>query len=286
MSADARRAGLSFGARYGGAALVTGASAGIGEAFARRLAADGTDLVLVARRGDRLEALAAELTRAHGVTAHACALDLTLPDAVPRLVAFLEQRTIAIGIQVHNAGFGASGPLHEAVPEGLARMVDLHCRVPVAILSALLPPMIARRRGAVIVVASVAGYQLGPGSAVYSASKAFDLLLGESLWAELEPYGIDALALSPGYTHTEFHDAAGISRGAIPAWAWATADDVAAAGLKGLGRRASVVPGQLYQALCALVRLVPRGWMNRLAVPIFFRKLGRVRADDRRRPGV
>lgn len=286
MIEHARGAAPSYGARYGGAALITGASAGIGEAFARRLAADGTDLVLVARRADRLEALAAELARAHGVAVHACPLDLLAPDAVPQLVAFLEQRGIAVGLQVHNAGFGVAGTLHESAPERLAAMVELHCRVPVALLSALLPPMIARGKGAVIVVASVAGYQLGPGSAVYSASKGFDLLLGESLWAELAPFGIDALALSPGYTRTEFHQAAGISKGAIPGWAWASADHVARAGLEGLGRRGSVVPGALYQALCAIVRLVPRGLLNRFAIPIVFRKLQRVRADERRRSGA
>ena len=276
----------SYGARYCGAALITGASAGIGEAFARRLAQDGTDLVLVARRADRLEALATELARSHGIAAHALPLDLLAPDAVPRLLSFLESRGLKIGIQVHNAGIGLSGPLHDADPDRLLNAVDLHCRVPLALLRALLPPMVERETGAVIVVASVSGYQLGPGGAAYAATKAFDLVLGESLWAELKPFGIDALALSPGYTLTEFHEAAGISRAAIPGWAWASADDVARAGLEGLGRSASVVPGPLYQALCAVVRLLPRGLLNRLAVPIFFRKLQRARADDGRRSGA
>ena len=276
----------SFGARYCGAALITGASAGIGEAFARRLARDGTDLVLVARRADRLDALASELAQAHGIVVHSCPLDLTAPDAIPRLLAFLEERGIQVGLQVHNAGFGMTGPLHDSDPDLLLAMVDLHCRVPLALLRALLPAMIERETGAVIVVASVAGYQLSPGGAAYAATKAFDLVLGESLWAELKPFGIDALALSPGYTLTEFHQAAGISRSAIPGWAWASADDVARAGLAGLGRRASVVPGGLYQALCAVVRLLPRGLLNRLAIPIFFRKLQRARADDERRSGA
>lgn len=279
-------AARSFGARYGGAAVITGASAGIGEAFARRLAADGTDLVLVARRGDRLERLARELSLDHGVTVHACALDLLAPDAIPHLVAFLEQRQIEVGLQIHNAGVGAMGPLHESDPKRLLAMVDLHCRAPVALLCALLPAMVARGRGAVIVVASVAGYQLSPGSAVYGATKAFDLLLGESLWAELKPLGIDALALSPGYTLTEFHQVAGVSRSSIPGWAWASADEVARAGLAGLGHKGSVVPGTLYGALCAAVRLLPRGLLNRLAEPIFFRKLRRRRADDGRRSGA
>lgn len=273
----------SFGRRHGGAALVTGASGGIGEAFARRLARDGTDLVLVARRGDRLEALAQELALAHGVTAHALALDLLLPDATRQIVDFVRARQLDVGLLVLNAGFGVPGLLHEADPDRLVAMIDLHCKVPVLLLHAFLPAMIARGRGAVIVVASVAGYQLGPASAVYSASKGFDLLLGESLWAELMPLGIEALAVSPGYTRTGFQEAAGISQPGLPDWLWSRADEVAEEALRSLGLRASVVPGLPYKALCALVRLLPRGLLNRLAMPIFFRKLGRVRAEDGRR---
>jgi short-subunit dehydrogenase len=282
----APRATRSYGERYGGAALITGASAGIGAAFARLLAADGTDLVLVARRADRLEDLARELTRAHHVRVHTLAIDLLAQDAVARVQAFVEEGGIALGLQIHNAGIGTSGLLHATAPERLRAMVDLHCRVPVELLHALLPPMVERGRGAVIVVASVSGYQLGPWGAVYAATKGFDLLLGESLWAELKPLGIDALALSPGFTRTEFHATAGISAAPIPGWAWASAEDVARAGLRGLGRTGSVVPGLLYRGLCAAVRLIPRGLLNRLAIPIFFRKVGRARADDGRRSGA
>ncbi len=278
--------GSSFGRRHGGAALVTGASGGIGEAFARRLARDGTDLVLVARRADRLEALAQELAAAHGVAAHVCPLDLLLPDATRQLLAFVHERQLDVGMLVLNAGFGVPGRLHEADPDRLVAMVDLHCKVPVLLLQAFLPAMIERGKGAVIVVASVAGYQLGPASAVYTASKGFDLLLGESLWAELAPLGIDALAVSPGYTRTGFQEAAGITQPGLPDWAWSSAEEVAEEALRGLGHRASVIPGLPYKVLCALVRLLPRGWLNRLAPQIFFRKLGRVRAEDGRRPGV
>jgi hypothetical protein len=272
------RAG-SFGARYGGAALVTGASAGIGEAFARRLAADGTDVVLVARRGERLDALAAELAEAHAVRAYAIALDLVAPGAVPHLVATLAARRIDVGLVVHNAGFAVDRPFHEADPAHLVAQVDLHCRIPVELTRALLPAMVARGRGGVIVVASVAGYLALSSGSLYGATKAFDLHFAEGLCAELAPLGIDALAVSPGYTRTEFHQAAGISTAGLPAWAWTSADVVAKTALERLGRDASVVVGRGYRAVAALIRLVPRGLLNRLSHRYFFRKLARRRAE-------
>jgi hypothetical protein len=273
------RAG-SFGARYGGAAVVTGASAGIGEAFARRLAADGTDLVLVARRGDRLVALAAELAEAHAVRVRAIPLDLVSPGAVPALVATLAEHRIDVGLIVHNAGFAVNAPFHSADPAHLVAQVDLHCRVPVELTRALLPGMAARGRGGVIVVASVAGYLALSSDSLYGATKAFDLHLAEGLCAELAPLGIHALAVSPGYTRTEFHQAAGISTEGLPAWAWMPADRVAETALAGLGKTASVVVGRRYQLLTAMIRLVPRGFLNRLAQALFFRKLARRRAES------
>jgi short-subunit dehydrogenase len=242
--------------------------------------------VLVARRKERLDALAAELAREHGIHALACPLDLLAPDATAQLTAFLSARNLIVGMLVVNAGIGVAGLFHASDPARLQSMIDLHCRMPVLLLSSLLPAMVARGNGAVIMVASVAGYQLGPGSAVYAASKGFDLLLGESLWAELRPLGVDALAVSPGYTRTEFHAAAGVSRPSIPDWAWTEADDVAREALRALGRSPSVVPGIQYKLLCAMVRLVPRGILNRLALPIFFRKLGRLPAENGGRSGT
>lgn len=240
----------------------------------------------MARRQDRLDLLALELARAHGIQAHACALDLLAPDAVDRLASFLGARGLEVGMLLLNAGVGGRGLLHASDPAHLQSMIDLHCRVPVLLVRALVPPMVARGNGAVIVVASVAGYQLGPGGAVYAASKGFDLLLGESLWAELRPLGVDALAVSPGFTRTEFHSAAGISRPDLPDWAWTSADAVAKAALGALGRSPAVVPGIPYKLLCAMVRLVPRGVFDRLALSIFFRKLRRLPAEDGGRSGT
>jgi short-subunit dehydrogenase len=276
----------SFGSRYRGAALITGASSGIGAAFAHELAKDGTDVILVARRGDRLSELAQTLRAAHGVSAHVCALDLLSPDAVPRIESFLAERGLAVGLLVNNAGFAVPRPFRRADPAALDAMIRLHCNVPVALTRALVPAMIARGRGAVILVASVAGYLLSPSSSVYGATKAFDLHLGESLWAELSPLGIDVLALSPGYTRTEFQEVAGITGLTDSRWVWSLPEDVAREGLSRLGRQASAVAGWQYKALCTAVRLVPRAWVNRLAVPLFFRKLSRLRADDGKSPGA
>ena len=269
----------SFGARYGGAALVTGASAGIGAAFARRLAADGTDVVLVARRAARLEALARELEEAHAVRAHALPLDLVAPGAVERLVAGLAARRIEVGLVVHNAGFGLAVPFHRAAPADLVAMVDLHCRVPVELTRALLPPMVERGRGGVIVVASVAGFLLSPSDPVYGASKAFDLHFAEGLAAQLRPLGLHALAVSPGYTRTEFHEAARIDASGLPAIAWSRADDVARTALGRLGRDPSVVVDRKWRAVAALIRLLPRGVVNRIYGG---RKPGPGSADDSR----
>jgi short-subunit dehydrogenase len=278
------RAG-SHGARWGGVALVTGASAGIGEAFARRLAGDGTDLVLVARRADRLAALAATLEADHGVRAHVLPADLVAPHAVPDLVAALSARGLEVGLVVHNAGFGTAGAFHETAPELLLAQVDLHCRVPVELTRALLPGMIARGRGGVIVVASVAGFLASPSGPLYGATKAFDLHLAEGLWAQLRPLGIDVLAVSPGYTRTEFHAAAGIDARALPDFAWSKADDVARTALERLGRDPSVVVDRKWRAVAALIRALPRGLVNRLSDPLFFRRVDRRRAADRTGPG-
>ena len=269
--------------RYGGAALVTGASAGIGAAFARRLAQDGTDLVLVARRADRLATLARELEERHAVRAHVLPADLVAPHAVAHLVAELSARGLDVGLVVHNAGFGNAAPFHAEDPARLLAMVDLHCRVPVELTRALLPAMIARRRGGVILVASVAGFLASPADPVYGASKAFDLHLGEGLSAQLRPLGIDVLAVSPGYTRTEFHEAAGLDPGGLPAIAWSRAEDVARTALERLGRDSSVVVDRKWRVVAGLIRLVPRGLVNRLAHPLFFRKVARARAENARR---
>jgi short-subunit dehydrogenase len=193
--------------RYGAWGLVTGASSGIGAAFARALAREGVSVVLCARREDRLRALAAELEQASGVATRVIALDLAAAGAAARLadaVADLE-----IGTAVLNAGFGEIGRFDAADEARLVAMVELHCTAPLVLARRLVPPMRARGRGAVVFSGSLAAKQPMPFHATYAASKAFVELLGEALWAELRGAGVDVLVLEPGTTDTEFQRVAG-----------------------------------------------------------------------------
>jgi uncharacterized protein len=238
--------------RYGGWALVTGASAGIGAEFARAFAKDGVPLVLAARRADRLADLADELTKQHGVEARAVACDLATPEGVRACLAAASDLDVAI--LVNNAGVGYQGRFELQAPERLAALVQLNCAAPVALTAALLPNLRARGRGAVIFTGSVSGRQPLPLHALYSASKAFDNLLGEALWAELRGTGVDVLVLEPGSTETEFHALAG----ELP-HPGERADKVVRVALRGLGQQPSVVSG-VYNWLLANAgeRLLPR----------------------------
>jgi short-subunit dehydrogenase len=237
--------------RYGEWALVTGASSGIGREFARALARDGMSCVLTARREDRLRALAAELERTHGIATRVVTADLADPrgaDGLADAVADLE-----IGVLVNNAGFGYAGRFDKQDVERLRALVHVNCVAPVVLTSRLLPAMRARGRGAVIISGSIAGHQPLPRLAAYSASKAFDRLLGEALWGELRGTGVDALVLEPGPTDTEFQATAGeIPHPGEPAGA------VVRVALDALGRQPSVVSGWLNWLRGQASRLVPR----------------------------
>lgn len=250
----------SYGERFGGAALITGASAGLGATFARALAARGMDLCLVARREERLRASAAELSREFGVRAVPVAVDLAAPGGTEALVRAVGEAGVDVGLLVANAGFGTYGPFAEQDPPTESRMVDLNCRAVVEQCHAFVPGMRARGRGGIIVVASTAAFQPTPYFAVYGATKAFDLAFAEALGAELAPSGIDVLALCPGFVATEFQQVAG----APIAGPTLTPERVVDTALRSLGRRSSVVPGA-YNALTVFGnRLVPRSWAARV----------------------
>lgn len=197
--------------RYPGAALITGASAGIGEAFATRLAKEGFDLVLVARRRDALKALAGKLHGEFGVTVHVVAEDLSEPDGPQKAKAAVDRLGLTVGMLVNNAGYGSWGHFHELDAANEAKMIDLNCRGTMLMARLYAPEMVKRKNGAMIITASTAAFQPCPFFANYAATKAFDLALASALWAELKPFGVDVTAICPGYTRTEFQEVAGIN---------------------------------------------------------------------------
>jgi uncharacterized protein len=250
---------LSLRERYGDWALITGASSGIGAEFARALARDGVSLVLAARRADKLEQLAHELRENSGVRVRCVACDLAADGGVRTLLEAVADLELAI--LINNAGVGYVGRFHEQDPARLAAMVQLNCAAPVALTAALLPKLVARKRGAVIFTGSVSGSQPLPLHALYSATKAFDNFLGESLWGELQGTGVDVLSLLPGSTVTEFAAAAD----ELP-HEGASAADVVADALAALGHQPSVINGWFNWARAnAGMRLLPRSVLALMA---------------------
>lgn len=242
-----------------GTALVTGASAGIGREFCRQLAAAGYDLILVARDADRLAALASELGARHGVTVAVLAADLARDVDVDRIVARIAD-TPALTLLVNNAGFGTTGGVATAPPEGQEAMIRLHVLTPMRLTRAALPGFIARRQGAIVNVSSIAGFTFSAGSANYCATKAYLTTFTEGLAAELAGTGVRAQALCPGFTRTEFHRRMGPGAGDRPRLLWMSAESVVSASLAALerGRPVVCVPGFRYKLIVALVRLMPR----------------------------
>jgi uncharacterized protein len=260
-----------------GLALITGASSGIGAAFAAALAARGQDLVLVARRRDRLEQLAESLERSHGIRAAALAADLASDDDVARV----EQRIASarnLELLVNNAGFGSRGRFFEADARGQDQMHRLHVLATVRLTHAALGGMVERAKGGVINVSSVAGFWQAPGNVSYCATKCWMNSFTEGLAVELRGSGspVRVQALCPGYTRSEFHESAGLDRGRIGASLWMSAEDVVAESLRGLERgRTFVIPGWKYKAAAFVLKHTPRAWL-RLSATRQQRRLGRI----------
>ncbi len=242
---------------YEGWALITGASAGIGREFARAIAAHGVNCALVARRQDRLEELAEELTDAHGVECMPIPLDLSVEGCVDELMEVLGDTPI--GILVNNAGFGHAGEFVTRDPERLAAMVKLNCLTPVLLTRAIVPEMVDREVGAVIMVSSLAGFIGTPYESVYGATKAFDLSLGDALHQELKGKGIDVITLCPANTATEFFEAEGLPEETIKLATRmsASAEHVVDITLRRLGYAAIASPLMTRAAVLA-GRMVPR----------------------------
>lgn len=238
-------------------ALVTGASAGLGEEFARQLAQRGTSLVLVARREERLRQLADELTAA-GVAVEVLAADLTDPGDVDRVVARLEDDDEPVDLLVNNAGFGLYGAFVDLDAERQAAMVELNVDAVTRLAHALAPRLVARGGGGIINLGSTASFQPDPYGAVYGATKAYVLSFSEALHEELAPHGVRVLALCPGFTRTEFQEVASVDHGALPSRAVMTAGPVVRAGLDAFTRGQAVcLPGVLNRLMAAGSEVTP-----------------------------
>jgi short-subunit dehydrogenase len=255
-------------------ALVTGASSGIGAAFAEVFAAEGFNLVVTARREDRLRDLAAHLEQRYHTHVEVIVADLEQPDAPARLAAALEARRLKIDVLVNNAGYGVPGSL-------LSRSWDVHTRFMqimvtdvVELTYRLLPGMIERKYGRIINVASLAGLVPAPaGHTLYAAAKAFVIKFSESLGHEVRRHGVFVTALCPGFTYSEFHDVTGTRAmmNKMPGWMWLSAADVARQGYDAvMADRSVVVTGRLNSAIATLVRILPQGLVISLG-----RRIGR-----------
>ncbi|MBI2922869.1 MAG: SDR family oxidoreductase [Planctomycetes bacterium] len=243
--------------------LITGASSGIGLELARLFAADGADLVLVARRGERLEALAKELEASHGSRARAISKDLSDPAAPAQIAEALRNRGAAVDVVVNNAGFGALGRFAQIDERRQLDMVQLNVAALTHLTRLFLPAMIERRRGGILNVASTAAFQPGPLMSVYYATKAYVLSLTEGLAEELRGTGVVASCLCPGPTFTEFLVRAEMKQSAAFEAAAMSAKKVAKIGYRGFRRgRVVVVPGAANRMGTLLVRAAPR-WLAR-----------------------
>jgi uncharacterized protein len=234
-----------------GTALITGASSGLGREFARLFAGDGNDVILVARRRERLEELAGELAARHGVTAHVIAVDLAEPGAPRRIAEELRTLGVEVDFLVNNAGFGGSGAFAEADPKRELEMIQVDVTALVELTRIFLPRMVARHRGRILNIGSTAGFQPGPFMATYYASKAFVNSFTEAVAFELEGTGVTATLSCPGATATEFAGHAGNEKSLLFRLGAADSAQVAREG---------------YRAMRAGQRLVIHGIANKVGV--------------------
>ena len=249
-------------------ALVTGASAGIGVALAEELAAGDTHLILTARRLDRLQEVAENLRKKHGVQTQVFAADLAEREAPQRIYDFCKEKGFRVDLLINNAGFGQYGELPQVETQRLIDMVEVNCTAVVHLTRLFLPDMVARRSGDILILASTAGFQAVPFISTYAATKAFDLYFAEGLAEEMKPYGIRVCALCPGSTESEFHAVAGQER--FTTKNQEPAEKVARTGLQALAAGKSYVISGLGNYLGAhSQRLVPRRMVTRVAANMF-----------------
>lgn len=250
-------------------ALVTGASSGIGKAFAQALRARQAKLVLVARRAQRLSELSSALGGPPDVAV--LPLDLSVPDSVPRLMTFLSDRNITVDLLVNNAGVGWTGPFVEQPVESVEQILDLNVRAVTGLTRALLPGMMGRGRGGVINVVSTSAFQPVPFLNVYAASKSFVLSFTEGLATELKGTGVRVQALCPGLTESEFHETSGTDQVSFTKTKMMSAEAVVEQSLRALdrGRPLRVIPGWHNRAVAGSQRFLPRGLVRAVSASLF-----------------
>ncbi len=266
----------------GRTALVTGASSGIGAAFAELLAQEGFDLVLTARRADRLEDLSRRLAKACQVRCEIVAADLADAQAPERIMEAVAAHGMSMDFLVNNAGYAVPGKYVESPWADQARFIQVMATAPAQLAHLVMKPMQSRGWGRIVNVASLAGIVPGSsGHTLYAAVKAFMIKLSESLHAEGSQHGVHALALSPGFIYTEMHDVLGnreqVSQ--LPEWMWASAEEVVRLGYDSVmaGRKAVAVNGFVNQSIAAAARVLP----NNLSAMLFRRLSSRARMQER-----
>ena len=237
--------------KYGPWAVITGASDGIGQAIARRAAADGFNLVLAARSEAKLQALATELGQAHGIETDVVPVDLSQPSGVATLLDATAEREV--GLAVLAAGFGTNGPLADSPVADELEMIGVNVTAVAQLAQAFARRMVARNRGGIVLFGSILGWQGVPGQANYSATKAYVQSLAEGLHGELKPSGVDVLSVAPGPVHTGFAARAGMTMKSA-----ATPAVVADAAWSALGHRVTVVPGFQAKFMTTSLKALPR----------------------------
>lgn len=247
-------------------ALITGASSGIGQEIARQLAADGTDLILVARDQERLEGLAVEFVKANDIEVEVLRADLLDRDQVAIVADRIQSDERPVDLVINNAGFGFSGLFHELDLENQTATVDLNITALHRLSHAAANVMVPRERGGILNISSIAGEMVSPKSATYAATKAFVSSFSEALHEELSSFGVTVTTVCPGLTRTEFHERADVNPDEYPDIAWQTAEQVANEALTALNNgKAKVVTGKLNKALVGGLKVVPTALVRKLA---------------------
>ncbi|GGR81805.1 dehydrogenase [Streptomyces parvulus] len=240
--------------------MITGSTAGIGAAFARRLAADGHNLVLVARDTKRLREQATELHDRHGIEAEVLTADLSTDAGIEAVATRLGERRHPVDLLINNAGFGNKGKFLDVSMADELTMLKVHCEAVLRLTSAAVEAMRERGRGGVVNVASVAAFVP---RGTYGASKAWVVQFTQGVAKDLAGSGVRLMALAPGFVRTEFHERAGMGTDNIPNWMWLDADKVVAAALDDLSRGKSLsIPDPRYKTLMGAAKLVPRGMLG------------------------